>query len=121
MCNETKISGRMLLGDNTGDETAMIPPVRFQYPAFGLQLGLLVYTYIVQHKYIQFRLAQNSTCARTCVSQGSVCNKQSSHLEFLTCPSKANVLDIYNSKLLLKQIKTFSFQICTSAPHSSKS
>ena len=44
-----KGSGRMLLGDNTGDETAVTPPIRFQCAVFGLQLGLLVYTYIVQH------------------------------------------------------------------------
>jgi hypothetical protein len=106
----------------------MTPPIRFQCAVFGLQLGLLVYTYGVQHKYIQFptsanfdlrkirlaqnstcakfdlrkiRLAQNSTCARTCVKSGE-CNKQPNPLEPLTCPLKADVLDIYISQLLYK-------------------
>jgi len=43
-----KGSGKILLGDNTGDETAMTPPIRFQCAVFGLQLGLLLYTYGVQ-------------------------------------------------------------------------
>jgi hypothetical protein len=68
----------------------------------GFQRNPPVYTYIVARTYIQFRLAQNSTCAAPCISQGSVCNKEPRPSEPLIRSRTAGVLDVCTISGLLQ-------------------
>jgi hypothetical protein len=53
--------GRILMGDNTGGETVMRRPIRFQCVRVWMSAGFPCS--ILDHKYTQFRLALNSTRA----------------------------------------------------------
>ena len=62
-----KGDGRILLGDNTSGETFMLWPIMFQRTGLWISTGLRsTYTYTADRTCwpIQFRLAQNTTCAR---------------------------------------------------------